>query len=226
MKPCGVRTASIDEEAAVFPARSLLLGFSVAALLTACACSGVAQTTPGNAPEALPGEIPTQDQRAIVTARKAAPTPIASDATVAVNENGRLRVVLKGSNGWTCLPSMATTAATGQTTAAPICVDGNGVVWIQAWLDHKPPPENRTSVAYMMQGEAGSASDPYAKTDTQSADWIQVGPHVMVMGARAMQEGLSASAPSKAGIDTTKPFLMWPGTPYEHLMIPLGSPQP
>ncbi len=195
------------------PPWSNRLGLSVTALLIAS--SAMAQTTTfAGAPA---GAIGIEDEIAIAKSRKAAPASITSDATIAIVEKGRLRVVLKGANDWTCLPGVEAAAF-----ASPMCVDRNGVAWLQAWLDHKAPPENRISIGYMMQGESGSLGNPYAKGEKQSADWIVVGPHVMLMGARAMQEGLSSSPSDKAGVDTSKPFVMWAGGPYEHLMIPIG----
>ena len=71
------------------------------------------------------------DQQLVTTARSAAPSPISGQATIAVAENGKLRTLTEGSNGWTCLPSFA--GAPGQTgndmVGKPICVDQSA-----AWL--------------------------------------------------------------------------------------------
>ena len=39
----------------------------------------------------------------------------------------------------------------------------------------------------------------------------------MVTGTAGMVEGYAASATP----DTTKPYVMWGGTPYEHMMLPV-----
>ncbi len=180
------------------------------------------------------------NEQFITIAQSAAPSGVSEGATIAINENGKLRTLREGSNGWTCLPSFPQggAQAAGGMTGKPICVDRNGLDWIQAWLDHKDPPANKISAAYMLQGVSASESNPYAQGSEQ-ADWIQAGPHVMILGARALREGLSASVggEQQQGVgqsnasgrstaqnwktDTTRPFVMWQGTPYEHLMIPI-----
>jgi hypothetical protein len=39
----------------------------------------------------------------------------------------------------------------------------------------------------------------------------------MIVNATAMMSGY----PAKAQPDTKAPYVMWPGTPYAHLMIPV-----
>jgi hypothetical protein len=198
-----------------------LMGLSAASAVALTTASfAQAQTTTGA----------TGQQQQITTAESAAPSSISGAATIAVNENGKLRTLREGTNGWTCLTSFpASSTQAAEMAGKPICVDKNGLEWIQAWMEHKNPPANRISAAYMLQGVSASALDPFATGRQQGTSWIQVGPHVMVLGAKGLREGLSASVPTgKSRIDTSKPFVMWPGTPYEHLMIPIGessSPQ-
>ena len=48
--------------------------------------------------------------------------------------------------------------------------------------------------------------------------WIKTGAHVMIVGSGAkMLDGY----PGDAKADPTKPYVMWPGTQYEHLMLPV-----
>jgi len=41
----------------------------------------------------------------------------------------------------------------------------------------------------------------------------------MVVGAKGMMEGY----PRAPKPDTSEPYVMWAGTPYEHLMLPVQS---
>ena len=59
---------------------------------------------------------------------------------------------------------------------------------------------------------------PTQQAPTTSNHWISTGPHVMVMGAdQAFYDGY----PKGADPDTSSPYVMWAGTPYEHLMLPV-----
>jgi hypothetical protein len=57
----------------------------------------------------------------------------------------------------------------------------------------------------------GNAQRPAANNN-----WISTGPHVMAVGANGMM-GYSRDAKP----DTAKPYDMWAGTPYEHVMLPV-----
>jgi hypothetical protein len=58
----------------------------------------------------------------------------------------------------------------------------------------------------------------YADKETPGNNWIKTGAHVMIVGSGAkMLDGY----PRDPKGDATKPYVMWPGTPYEHLMLPV-----
>jgi len=48
---------------------------------------------------------------------------------------------------------------------------------------------------------------------------VVTGPPIMIVGAAVKDLGL----PDSADADPTKPYLMWPSTPYAHAMIPVGG---
>jgi hypothetical protein len=171
------------------------LGVSVAAGI------GVAQTPPG-------------DDALIVSAMSAAPKPVADAATiVAMNKDGSMRVLRKGTNGVTCMPDNPTTPGPD-----PMCLDTNAMEWAQAWMTKKTPP-NKVGFMYMLAGGSdASNTDPYASGPTGSNHWISTGPHVMVVGPAA---AAMVGYPTSPDPDTTKPYVMWAGTPYAHLMIPM-----
>jgi hypothetical protein len=66
-------------------------------------------------------------------------------------------------------------------------------------------------------GTDASNTDPYATAPSETNNWIKTGPHVMVMNATEMMSGY----PTDPNPDTSKPYVMWAGTPYAHLMVPV-----
>jgi hypothetical protein len=154
----------------------------------------------------------------VKSAESAAPASIAHDASViTVGADGKVTELRKGSNGWTCMPDSPTTPGPD-----PMCMDANAAKWAQAWMGHKPPPEATTGVMYMLEGGTdASNTDPYATKPTAENDWIKTGPHIMVVGSKDILAGM----PSGAKPDTAVPYVMWAGTPYAHLMVPVAAAQ-
>jgi hypothetical protein len=51
--------------------------------------------------------------------------------------------------------------------------------------------------------------------------WVQTGPHVMIVGPMVRE---MPGYPRNADVsDPTQPYVMFPGTPYEHLMLPVTA---
>jgi hypothetical protein len=102
----------------------------------------------------------------------------------------------------------------------PMCFDANAGKWAAAWMHHKPPPDGTPGVMYMLEGGTdASNTDPYAKSPTADNDWVKTGPHIMLVGSKAMLAGY----PSGAKPNTSAPYVMWAGTPYAHLMVPVNK---
>jgi hypothetical protein len=141
---------------------------------------------------------------------------LAHDATIMVADaSGAMKTLRQGKNGWTCIPDDPHTPGPD-----PMCMDGNAGKWVQAMLGHKPPPDGQPGVMYMLEGGTdASNTDPYAPKPTGQNDWIKTGPHIMIVGSKAMLAGY----PSGAKPDTSAPYVMWAGTPYAHLMVPVGK---
>jgi hypothetical protein len=90
--------------------------------------------------------------------------------------------------------------------------------FVGALVSHKTPP-SAAGFIYMLAGDHGTSNtDPYATAKTATNHWVQTGPHVMIVGASVKT---MTGYPRTADADPTKPYVMWPGTPYEHLMIPV-----
>lgn len=60
-------------------------------------------------------------------------------------------------------------------------------------------------------------TDPYARKPEAGNNWVKTGAHVMVVGAKGMMAGY----PRSPKLDVSQPYVMWPDTPYERLMIPV-----
>jgi hypothetical protein len=101
----------------------------------------------------------------------------------------------------------------------PMCFDANAMEWVMAWAGHKAPPTDKAGIMYMLAGGTdASNTDPYATKPTQGSDWLHTGPHMMLVGSQSSLAGY----PSGPNPDTKAPYVMWAGTPYAHLMIPVS----
>ena len=85
----------------------------------------------------------------------------------------------------------------------------------------EPVTVDELSVSYMLAGEGDaigvSNTDPFAPKPTNDNDWVKEGPHLMILAPTELLEGYPAD-PENGG-----PYVMWKGTPYAHLMVPVGS---
>jgi len=155
------------------------------------------------------------DAELIASAMKAAPASVAKGATIVTMESDRtMRTVRKGANGFTCMPDNPATPGPD-----PMCMDANAMAWAHAWMSHETPPAGKVGFMYMLSGGTdASNTDPYATQPTSTNHWIKTGPHIMIVGADAT---FYDAYPKDADPDTSVPYVMWSGTPYQHLMAPV-----
>ncbi len=151
------------------------------------------------------------DAQYTAQALSAAPHAVAKDAAVMrMGEDGSMKTLREGKNGYTCM-------IVGTDT---MCSDANSMVFFGAMMKHEAPPTDKIGISYMLAGDKGASnSDPYATGKTADNHWVVTGPHLMIVGAAVKTLGL----PAAADPDPTKPYLMWSGTPYEHVMVPVGK---
>jgi len=173
-------------------------------LFAACATMALA-----GAAQAMEMQSDEQLMKALSTA---APQHVLEHATILnMDHGGKMRVVREGSNGWTCMDP----------GGAPMCADKPAMEWAQAWQSHGPAPE-KLGFIYMLNGDTGASNtDPYAKGETADNNWVKTGAHVMIVGSEA--KSMIDGYPHAAKADPAKPYVMWPGTPYEHLMLPVAT---
>ncbi len=155
------------------------------------------------------------DEEIVKSAMTAAPAGVAKGATiVAMQADGKMRTVRKGTNGFTCMADNPETPGPD-----PMCMDQNAMEWVHAWVSHTSPTVGKVGFMYMLSGGTdASNTDPYATKPTASNHWVKTGPHIMVVGADA---SFYESYPKGADPDTSRPYVMWAGTPYQHLMAPV-----
>lgn len=162
-------------------------------------------------PAAVSGQTPSAEE-IIRSAVSAGPGSISDDAAVwdwSMNE------IRPGTNGWTCLPDRPDTEGTD-----PWCLDGAWLNFLNAYVKQIEPSYTDIGFAYMLMGDAAvSNSDPYATAPTTEEDWVtDVGAHLMmILPDRSQLDGVSTEHHNGG------PWVMWPNTPYAHLMIPVVS---
>jgi len=189
------------------------------AAIAASGCNKPAETngaTNSAAASDQSNAVAANNSNPTASAQTAAPSSISSQASiVTVDASGAMQTIRKGTNGWTCMPDSPATPGPD-----PMCFDANAGKWVEAWLGHKPPPENVVGLMYMLEGGTdASNTDPYATKPTADNDWVKTGPHIMVVGSK----DILAGHPSGGKPDTKIPYVMWAGTPYAHLMIPVND---
>jgi hypothetical protein len=174
-------------------------------LVTVIALVGVVVAQPKHTP-------PKTDKEKIANAMSAAPKAVAQEATIMdMDEKGQMKVLREGKGPFTCLSDNPTTPGND-----PMCLDKAGMEWAKAWMGKTQPPAG-VGFGYMLMGGSDSSNDdPYATKPAPGKKWVDTGAHVMIFNPGPMADTYPKSAE-----DPRKPYVMWPGTPYQHLMIPV-----
>lgn len=162
----------------------------------------------------LPATAVGQDA-VIKSAMSAAPSSISADATIM---DWNFKVLREGTNHWTCLPDRKDTPGTD-----PWCVTESWLNFLRAYVNKTEPSYTEIGFAYMLKGDTPvSNMDPYATKRTGPEDWVtDIGPHLMMLiPNRELLEAISTDHLNGG------PWIMWPETPYAHIMIPLESRGP
>ncbi|MBI3379148.1 hypothetical protein HY029_00135 [Candidatus Gottesmanbacteria bacterium] len=151
----------------------------------------------------------------IQNAKSAAPDAISKDATVMdwpEKDGAAMPTLQKGTNEWTCLPDWPVSPGND-----PMCVDKMAMQWFGAYMSKKKPQIDQAGLGYMLQGSSDpSNTDPYADKPAPGEDWTSSPPHIMIFPTGKLDKNVYGTD-NKNG----KPWIMWAGTPYEHLMIPV-----
>jgi hypothetical protein len=164
--------------------------------------AGHAAMTPGG----------TDDATTIAKAVRAAPPEIGQHATVmGMGPDGQMKQLRAGTNGWVCML---------EPSGNPMCLDKEWQAWGEAWMHKTDPPQPKTvGVAYMLRGDTGASNtDPYATQPTPDNQWVVSGPHIMLLPTDRSQLDAFPTDPHTGG-----PWVMWKGTTYAHIMVPVAA---
>jgi hypothetical protein len=163
------------------------------------------------------GQATPDAQAKIANAMSAAPASLANDATIldnALDAEGKFVVLRAGRNGWFCLPD-----ALGTPGPDPWCFDQTWLDWAYAFMAKKAPHTTVVGLAYMLQGGSdASNTDPFATAPAAGNEWMASPPHVMLLLPGKIDRSVFTTDYQTGG-----PWIMWAGTPYEHIMMPVAD---
>ncbi len=153
----------------------------------------------------------------IANAMTAAPRSISANVTIMdwpASEGAQMATLRAGTNGWTCLPDFPSTKGND-----PMCVDDQWLPFMGAMMTKATPKVSHTGIGYMAApgGAYGSNTDPYATKATPDNQWGFDPPHMLLVTDPSSLEGIPTTRQSGG------PWVMWKGTPYAHIMVPLAS---
>ena len=151
----------------------------------------------------------------------AAPDFIGDFATVMGSDG---TIIREGTNGWTCLAFTANMMGDSMDPrmATPACMDSNAMAWADAYMTQSVPKLSNDGWAWMIHGDTGAdnfrAYSEGDKAGTNPEDWIESGAHMMLMPKDPKSlENMTTD------FTTGSPYVMFKGTPYVHLMIPISG---
>ncbi len=147
-------------------------------------------------------------------AMSAAPSNVSSVATI-IDSTGK--VLREGSNDWTCMPGTPPNE-----NVNPMCVDKAWQKWLQAFMEQAPyNSENETfGTSYMLVGDQAIDNDDPFNLDRSKGTWIAEGPHLMLLLPESLMSNLPTD-PYAGG-----PYVMFKGTDFVHVMVPLETTEP
>lgn len=146
----------------------------------------------------------------IESAISAGPESLSENAKVMDWDGKTLR---EGTNGWTCLPNRPDNGGND-----PFCVDDAWLNLLNAAKEGKNPSYEKLGIAYMLAGDAPVSNiSPSGKKE--DGDWVEgLKAHLMIIvPEKSLYDNISTD-PQNGG-----PWIMWPDTPYSHIMVPIDS---
>ena len=168
----------------------------------------VALAIPASVALTFAEDAESKDEK-IARAMRAAAPAISQDATI-IDVDGT--VLRPGTNGRTCMPGL------WAGDDHPMCNDDVWVKFMKAISTKAEFHTDRIGISYMLAGDANTNNaDPFDTKADPGEVWVQEGPHLMVvLPDPKMMEGVTDD-PNNGG-----PYVMWKGTPYAHIMIPIA----
>ena len=121
---------------------------------------------------------------------------------------------VNGSNGWSCFPD-----APRDSQRRSHVLDQTWMDWLTALLAGEEPNTTVPGLAYMLQGGSdASNTDPFATEPAEGEEWVSSPPHVMLLLPGELDQSVFSTDHDSGG-----PYIMWAGTPYEHIMMPVAD---
>ena len=154
--------------------------------------------------------VATADQAAIESAISAGPASLTKNATIKTWDG---KVLREGTNGWTCLPDIP-----GNGGVDPWCIDDSWANLLDALSKDAKPTYDKIGIGYMLAGDAPISNiSPSGKKE--DGHWVEgLKAHLMVLVPdHGMFDNISTD-PDNGG-----PWIMWSGTRYAHIMVPIDS---
>ena len=152
-------------------------------------------------------------EQKIGLAKAAAPSNVSDEARILDADN---TVLQEGDNGWTCM------VGTPPNYENPMCVDAVWLGWLDAYMNKTPYKNETTAIgfSYMLVGDIPVDNDDPFNTDEDKNTWVQEGPHLMLLVPQCLFGDLPRD-PYAGG-----PYVMWEGSEYAHIMVPLEKTTP
>jgi hypothetical protein len=142
----------------------------------------------------------------------AAPAHIARDAAVMIpGEDGKMVEVKKGTNGFTCIPTV-----NNRSEPDPMCMDPAVSQWVNDLTNNAPKPTNTVpGISYMARGGIHWEKDgKILMKEEPGSKMVKEPSHWMVMWPYDSKTTGLPTLPNPAGV-----YIMFDGTPYAHLMV-------
>lgn len=156
---------------------------------------------------------PMSQEELIKLAQSAAPARISKDASVMLpGEDGKLVEVKKGTNGFTCIPTVNNRPGEPD----PMCFDAAVGQWVDALVNKKEKPGNSVpGISYMARGGFHWEKDGKILMDeAPGATLVKEPPHWMLMWPFDSKEAKLPTLPNPSGV-----YIMFDGSPFAHLMV-------
>ena len=98
-------------------------------------------------------------------------------------------------------------------------MDAQAMKWVSAFVSGKKPELDRDGWMYMLHGDMGEDNTKplvLKEEDAEEGKFIESGPHLMLMPKDPSSlKGLTSD------FNSGGPYIMFEGTGYDHVMIPL-----
>jgi|TARA_B100000768_G_scaffold91308_1_gene85467 hypothetical protein len=156
----------------------------------------------------------------------AAPSFIAANCTVVdMDSEGNQIVLREGTNGWTAMAANPRGPADPENgwkdahEAMAMVGDAQSFKWVTAYMSKTKPEMESDGWAWMLHGDMGEDNSKQMvmnKEDAAEGQWIESGSHLMLM-----PKDPSSLAGQTTDFMSGAPYVMFKGTGYDHLMIPV-----